>query len=70
MCNCGNNGHVEIEFERKKSTPADQKLMLIKNRWHCPKDRAPLITILEQNLAKYNMAIVCNSCNCEYHLEK
>ncbi|MCI8575514.1 MAG: hypothetical protein HFI09_03500 [Bacilli bacterium] len=70
-CNCGTKGSIFINFQdTKKETDTTEDLENHKNRWCCPKDQEPLITILEQKLANYQLEIACKSCNKNYHKNK
>ena len=65
-CNCGSCGRVCIEFECEEPEADQMPLSLIKNRFCCPKDNSPLVTIVEKNVAKYQFHIVCHACHKEY----
>lgn len=63
ICNCGSSGSVSIEFEDSQSgTECKDELITIKNRYCCPSDNSPLITILDKKVSKYEMKITCKSC--------
>lgn len=67
-CKCGNHGGVHIIMENAmEPLYNNSKLVIIKNRWCCPEDNAPLITILKQKLKSYDCKIVCKNCDQEYH---
>ncbi len=40
----------------------NDELIIIKNRFCCPKDSEPLITILDKKVNNYEMKITCKSC--------
>ena len=70
-CNCGSQGSVLLNFEDSKiGQNCNDKLVIIKNRFCCPKDSEPLITILDKKVASYEMKITCKSCNNIYKQEK
>lgn len=66
-CNCGSKGMIMIEVENgkvgKKST---DNLITIKNRFCCPNDNSPLITVLNKNLKQYKFEITCSDCGVNY----
>jgi len=67
QCKCGSNGNVLIDFiDSKTGTQKSDDLILIKNRYCCPKDNEPLITILENKMSNYELSITCKSCNKSY----
>lgn len=69
-CNCGSRGSVRIDFEdSKKGSISNDELIIIKNRFCCPKDHEPLITILDKKIANYEMKITCKSCEKIYQKE-
>lgn len=62
-CNCGSSGSVYIDFvDSKKGTPSSDAPIVIKNRFCCPENNDPLITILEKKVSTYEMRITCKSC--------
>ncbi|MCI8654355.1 MAG: hypothetical protein HFJ48_00535 [Clostridia bacterium] len=62
-CNCGSNGSALLDFEDSKDgKKCNENLVMIKNRLCCPKDKEPLITILDKKLESYEMKITCKSC--------
>lgn len=70
-CNCGSHGKALLDFEDSKAGQAcDDQLIIIKNRFCCPHDNEPLITILNKKLSDYAMKITCKSCNKTYNLNK
>ena len=70
-CNCGSCGSALLDFEdSKESQECNDELIIIKNRFCCPKDNEPLITILDKKVASYEMKITCKSCNRTYKKEE
>ena len=65
-CNCGSCGKVHISFEHDAPVKGEQPLFLAKNRWCCPNDNSPLVTIVEKNILDFQFRVVCNTCNTEY----
>ena len=65
-CRCGSHGRVYIQFEHEAPTGSEQPLLLIKNRWCCPQDNAPLLTVVEKNIQNAQCRIVCHTCNTEF----
>ncbi len=66
-CNCGNQGSAILDFEdSKEGQEGNDELIIIKNRFCCPKDNEPLITILDKKVASYELKITCKSCNRTY----
>ncbi|MCI8617790.1 MAG: hypothetical protein HFJ60_06095 [Clostridia bacterium] len=62
-CNCGSIGSVLLDFEDSKiGQNCNNELIIIKNRFCCPKDNNPLITILDNKVTSYEMKITCKSC--------
>ncbi len=41
-------------------------MITIKNRFCCPKDQEPLITILDKKVMSYEMKITCKDCGSIY----
>jgi hypothetical protein len=71
QCNCGSCGHVDMTFTPENSAGLRQDhLVNIKNRWCCPTDQSPLVTILDKNLRSYQCQIACKACNTMYRVEK
>ena len=69
-CNCGSNGSALLDFEDSAvGQECNDELIIIKNRFCCPKDNEPLITILDKKVASYEMKITCKSCNKTYKKE-
>ena len=63
-CNCGSQGSALLDFEDSKiGQKCNDELVIIKNRFCCPKDNEPLITILDKKVANYEMKITCKTCN-------
>ena len=70
-CNCGSQGSALLDFEDSKiGQNCNDELIIIKNRFCCPKDQEPLITILDKKVASYEMKITCKSCSQIYKKEK
>lgn len=70
-CNCKSEGSALIEFEDSKmGQNCKEELVIIKNRFCCPKDNEPLITIMEKKVESYEMKITCKSCENIYKKEK
>lgn len=66
-CNCGSTGGVLLNFEDSRAGQKDNdELIVIKNRFCCPRDREPLITILDKKVDSYEMKITCRSCGSIY----
>lgn len=66
-CNCGSIGSALLDFEDSKmGQNCSDGLVTIKNRFCCPKDNEPLITILDKKVLSYEMKITCKSCECIY----
>ncbi len=71
QCNCGNNGSILLDFEDStRGKTCNDELVIIKNRFCCPKDNEPLITILDKKIASYEMKITCKSCTNIYKKTK
>lgn len=68
-CKCGNNGGVDVAFESDTARIAEQPLVTLKNRFCCPTDESPLVTILTKNLDAYKYEVVCKACNTKYREE-
>ena len=65
--NCGSQGSALLYFEDSKlGKNSDEELVIIKNRYCCPKDNEPLITLLDKKLASYEMEITCKNCASVY----
>lgn len=70
-CNCGSQGSALLYFEdSKKGQSCKDELIIIKNRFCCPKDKEPLITILDKKVASYEMKITCKACENIYKKDK
>ena len=66
-CNCGSQGSALLDFEDSKTgQKSDDELIVIKNRFCCPKDQEPLITILDKKVASYEIEITCKCCESIY----
>lgn len=71
ICNCGSNGSAVLDFEDSQiGKDCNDELMIVKNRLCCPKDNEPLMTILEQKVASYEMNITCKACQSIYQKVK
>ncbi len=66
-CNCGSKGSAIIDFEDSRiGCNCDKELITIKNRYCCPDDESPLITIIDKNVKKYEFEITCKNCGNSY----
>ena len=66
-CNCGSQGSLYLDFiDTKLGENSNEELITIKNRFCCPKDNEPLITILDKKVESYEMKITCKSCESIY----
>lgn len=71
QCNCGNCGSAVLDFDDSKDgNEENAELIIIKNRFCCPKDQEPFITILDKKVKSYQMEITCKSCGSIYYKEK
>lgn len=62
-CHCGSEGSLLLDFEDSKDgRGCDDELIVIKNRFCCPDDHEPLITVLEKKVASYEMEVTCKAC--------
>ena len=67
QCTCGSRGSLLLEFEDSKAGEiCNNELITIKNRFCCPKDNEPLITILDKKVLSYDMQITCKNCESIY----
>lgn len=70
-CNCGSVGSVAIDFEDSKvGNHCNDAFVLVKNRFCCPKDKEPLITVLDKKITSYELEITCKSCGNIYRKVK
>jgi len=70
-CNCKSEGSLAIDFEDSKlGTKCNEGLIIVKNRFCCPKDSEPLITILDNKVENYEINITCKSCANVYNIIK
>lgn len=70
-CGCGSQGSVILGFEDSEvGQECDDELITLKNRFCCPKDNEPLITILYKKVSNYEMKITCKSCSKTYKMHK
>ncbi len=66
-CNCGSQGSAYLEFDDSSlGKNCTEELVIVKNRFCCPKDNEPLITILDKKVAHYELEIICKSCESIY----
>lgn len=69
-CNCGSQGSALLDFEDSKiGKNCSDELVIIKNRFCCPKDNEPLITILDKKVTNYQIKVTCKSCESIYKKE-
>lgn len=69
-CMCGSKGSVIIEFEDSKtSVPSNKELILVRNRFCCPEEKSPLITLLARQVKNYQLKITCKACYHQYQKE-
>lgn len=69
-CYCGNQGSILLDFKESNiGKDCNDELVIIKNRFCCPKDNDPLITILDKKVISYKMKITCKSCGNIYKKE-
>lgn len=62
-CNCGSHGSALLDFEDSQDgLLCNQELVTINNRFCCPDDKSPLITILSKNVRNYEFEIICKNC--------
>lgn len=62
-CNCGSHGSAFLDFEDSQTgSVSDKELVSLKNRFCCPEDESPLITMLSKNVKKYQFEITCKNC--------
>ncbi len=62
-CKCKSEGSILIEFDDSRvGENSEAELIKIKNRFCCPKDNEPLITLLDKKILEYEMKITCKSC--------
>lgn len=70
-CNCGSQGSMLLDFEDSKmGKESSDDLIIVKNRFCCPEDKEPLITILDKKIAGYKMKITCKACSKIYEKVK
>ena len=66
-CCCGSKGSISIEFEDSSECRVSNKeLISIKNRFCCPEEESPLITILTKQVKEYELKITCKACQHQY----
>lgn len=62
-CNCGSQGSVLLDFvDSQIGQDCNDDLVVIKNRFCCPRDHEPLITILNNKIVNYELKITCKTC--------
>lgn len=62
-CNCGSHGSAFLDFEDSKEGILNRSdLLTIKNRFCCPEDESPLITMLSKNVKNYTFEVTCKNC--------
>lgn len=70
-CKCGSVGRAKIDFEDSAcGKDCSDELVLVKNRFCCPRDHSPLITILDKKVENYNLHITCRECSNIYERKK
>lgn len=70
-CNCGNHGVARLAFDDEQpASSTEQRMVVIKNRFCCPADNSPLVTVLAKNLLSYQCEIVCKACSTTYREEQ
>lgn len=70
-CNCGNHGSIKLDFDDSQTgKPSASDFITIRNRFCCPEDNEPLITILDQKVSDYDLQVTCKACNHTYHKQK
>lgn len=66
-CNCASIGSAVLDFDDSKTgQDCSDELIIIKNRFCCPKDNEPLITILDKKVESYELKITFKSCESIY----
>lgn len=71
QCKCGGCGSIYLSFIDEKSTRVNNdELIIVKNRFCCPNDQSPLLTLLMKKLDYYKFEVVCKTCNTKYMEEK
>jgi len=65
-CQCGGEGYVHIRFPHGEPAESAAALTMVKNRFCCPNDGAPLFSVVEKNLRAYHARVVCNVCGTAY----
>ena len=56
--------------DSKTGQNCNDELVIIKNRFCCPKDEEPLITILDKKVASYELKVTCKACSNIYTKQK
>lgn len=71
VCQCGSKGSAFLDFQDShEGSDSQNELVIVKNRLCCPKDKEPLITILEKKLTSYELKITCKACEQIYKQER
>lgn len=71
QCKCGSIGKIKINFEDSLAgQKCNSDLITIKNRFCCPHDNQPLLTILDPKITSYDLKITCKDCHNTYHKTK
>ncbi|MCI8291407.1 MAG: hypothetical protein HFJ25_04055 [Clostridia bacterium] len=70
-CNCGSQGSMLLDFEDSNiGKESSDDLIVVKNRFCCPEDKEPLITILDKKIDSYKMKVTCKACSKIYEKVK
>ena len=69
-CACGSHGRVAITLADRQPAQSGEALQVIKNRLCCPRDAAPLLSLVDKNLTAYRLRIACSACNTVYAQQK
>ncbi len=66
-CLCGNIGSFDLSFQADNKIESSKEILLKKkNRLCCPKDEAPLFTIVGKHLETYSYSVTCNTCYTQF----
>ncbi len=66
-----NQDFIQNNFEDSNiGENCSDELVMIKNRLCCPKDKEPLITLLDKKVESYKMKITCKLCESIYNKVK
>lgn len=64
QCKCGSHGSVTLDFiDSQKGKECRERLTIVKNRFCCPADQSPLITILANKVSNYELKVTCKACH-------